>query len=128
MLIDSGAEPWSAAERLAHRVYRAAGLSGWVTNHRVVVPGWATCYIDIAFRRQLVASEIDGQIHERDRTIFESDRARQNALLLEGWLILRFTWRMLTEDPEQVVATTRRALALRDPNGGLNRRRGATRR
>jgi very-short-patch-repair endonuclease len=43
--------------------------------------------------------------------VFESDRLRQNALLLAGWLVLRFTWQMLTEDPDYVVRTTRQALA-----------------
>ena len=114
VLLDSRAEPWSRAERLAHRLYREAGIRGWVTNRRTVIPDWATYYLDIAFEQQQVASEIDGQIHERDAGLFESDRLRQNALVLHGWLILRFTWRMLTEDPDYVVRTTQQALAMAD--------------
>jgi very-short-patch-repair endonuclease len=114
VLLDSRAEPWSRAERLAHRLYREAGIRGWVTNRRTVIPDWATYYLDIAFEQQQVASEIDGLIHERDAGLFESDRLRQNALVLNGWLILRFTWGMLTEDPDYVVRTTRQALATAD--------------
>jgi hypothetical protein len=47
LLIDSRNEPWSAAERLAHRILRAAGLAGWETNHPVFLEGHLY-YIDIA--------------------------------------------------------------------------------
>jgi hypothetical protein len=39
LLIDSRNEPWSAAERLAHRILRAANLTGWQTNFSGV-PRW----------------------------------------------------------------------------------------
>jgi very-short-patch-repair endonuclease len=51
--------------------------------------------------------------------LFESDRIRQNALLLRGWLVLRFTWQMLDQDPAYVIATTQEALALRGTNAGF---------
>jgi very-short-patch-repair endonuclease len=111
VLLDSRAEPWSAAERLAHRIYRRAGITGWRSNHRVLIPDGGLYYLDVAFRRQRLASEIDGVIHQTDRALFESDRQRQNALVLEGWTILRFTWLMLNDDPDYVIITTRRALA-----------------
>lgn len=111
VLLDSRAEPWSRAERLAHRLYRRAGIVDWVTNRRTTIPDGATYYIDIAFEGQRVASEIDGRIHDRD-SVFEGDRLRQNALMLRGWLVLRFTWQMLTEDPDYVVRITRESLAL----------------
>lgn len=111
VLLDSRAEPWSRAERLAHRLYWKAGVGGWVTNRKTVISDWVTYYIDIAFEAQRVASEIDGKIHLRDAKKFEDDRYRQNALILNGWLMLRFTWKMLTEDPDYVVRTTREALA-----------------
>jgi very-short-patch-repair endonuclease len=121
VLLDSRAEPWSAAERLAHRLYRRAGIGGWVGNHKVMIPDWGTYYLDVAFRRQRVASEIDGLIHLEDRELFETDRLRQNALVLEGWLVLRFTWFMLNDDPDYVIDMTRRALTQRDRGPRLNR-------
>jgi hypothetical protein len=39
LLIDSRNEPWSAAERLAHRILRDAGLIDWETNHPVFLEG-----------------------------------------------------------------------------------------
>lgn len=120
LLLDSRDEPWSAAERLAQRIYRRAGITGWATNAETVVPDIGTYYLDFAFRREQVASEIDGRLHETDVDLFESDRFRQNALMLLGWLVLRFTWHMLTTDPAYVIATTREALACRGTNPGFS--------
>ncbi|HEU4546605.1 MAG TPA: hypothetical protein VFR88_09975 [Microlunatus sp.] len=74
-----------------------------------MVPDVGTYYLDIAFRRERVASEIDVDL-------LESDRVRQNPLMLRGWLVLRFTWHMLDADPDYVVATTREAVAQRRTN------------
>lgn len=116
VLLDSRAEPWSRAERLAHRLYREAGIGGWVTNRETVMDEWTTYFIDIAFEALRVAIEIDGKVHLWDAKKFEGDRYRQNALVLDGWLVLRFTWKMVTEYPDYVVQMTRQALELRDRN------------
>lgn len=121
VLLDSRDAPWSAAERLAHRLYRRAGISGWVTNLETLVPDVGTFFIDIAFRRERLASEIDGRLHETDVDVFETDRTRQNALVLEGWMVLRFTWHLLQDEPRYVIGTTKRALAQRRTERGLNR-------
>ena len=91
LLIDSRNEPWSAAERLSHRLLRAAHITGWETNLPVYIDG-QVYYLDIAFKRQKLAIEIDGRRHETDEDLFESDRWRQNALVVaDGWRVLRFT-------------------------------------
>jgi very-short-patch-repair endonuclease len=61
--------------------------------------------------------EIDGLLHHSSETAFESDRRRQNALVLDGWRVLRFTWAMLTDRPEDVIAAVRNAL-VRSWSGG----------
>lgn len=122
VLLDSRDAPWSAAERLAHRIYRQAGIVGWVTNLETFVPDTGTFYIDIAFRRERLASEIDGRLHETDVDVFETDRTRQNALVLDGWMVLRFTWHLLQHEPRYVIHTTEQALAQRRTERGLNAR------
>jgi very-short-patch-repair endonuclease len=112
LLIDSRNEPWSAAERVAHRILRAAGLTGWKTNFPVFLEG-RLYYIDIAFPHLKLAIEIDGRLHEEDEDLFESDRWRQNALVADGWRVLRFTWQMLQEHPEVIVAAIVQALISR---------------
>jgi len=47
LLIDSRNEPWSAAERISHRLLRAAGIRGWETNLPVRSAGHVF-YIDVA--------------------------------------------------------------------------------
>ena len=113
VMLDSRAEPWSRAERLAHRLYRQDGITGWATNAKLVLPSAGTYYLDIAFQRERVAGEVDGWEHHSKPDVFETDRLRQNALVLDGWLVLRFTWTMLTTDPDYVLRATREALVLR---------------
>jgi very-short-patch-repair endonuclease len=36
--------------------------------------------------------------------LFESDRWRQNALVAQGWRVLRFTWAMLCDHPEAFIS------------------------
>jgi very-short-patch-repair endonuclease len=110
MLVDSRDQPWSAAERLSHRLLRAAHIHGWIANHRVVVRG-NEYFIDIAFRRVRLAIEIDGRLHEDDPDVFENDRRRQNGLVMAGWRVLRFTYWMLVNEPEYVISTILTELA-----------------
>jgi very-short-patch-repair endonuclease len=110
LLIDSRNEPWSAAERLSHRLLRAAGVTGWETNLPVYIDG-QVYYLDIAFKHQKLAIEIDGRRHQTDEDLFESDRWRQNALVVaDGWRVLRFTWAMLRNHPGVFVSTSVDAL------------------
>ena len=104
LLLDSRDEPWSAAERCAHRLLRREGITGWRSNHRILAGG-RTYYLDIAFPGDLLAVEIDGRSFHDDPFVFESDRHRQNGVTLAGWTVLRFTWRMLQDAPDRVAAT-----------------------
>ncbi|HYP44121.1 MAG TPA: DUF559 domain-containing protein [Propionibacteriaceae bacterium] len=109
VLLDSRDAPWSRAEREGHRLLRAARLTGWQTNMAFADLG-CLYYLDIAFPRIRLAIEIDGRFHHDDLQVFEADRWRQNALVLAGWRVLRFTWLMLRDHPDQFVQAVRRAL------------------
>ncbi|MCW2810802.1 MAG: hypothetical protein JWP61_1260 [Friedmanniella sp.] len=115
LLHDSRDEPWSEAERRAHRLLRGAGIGGWQANLAVTTPA-GTYYLDVGFRAERVALEIDGRRHHSDPAAFERDRRRQNLLVLAGWRVLRFTWAMLVDEPEVVVATVRQALRHATPD------------
>lgn len=110
VVLDSRSEPWSHSERLGHRLLRRAGITGWKANAPFREPTGNLYYIDVAFERIKLAIEIDGRIHATDPEVFESDRWRQNALMLAGWRVLRFTYRMLEDHPEAFVASVRKAL------------------
>lgn len=106
LLLDSRDEPWSTAERLAHRTFRAAGIIGWRSNHRVRARG-RTYYLDLAFPGLRLAIEIDGREWHSDAAAFENDRIRHNALTAAGWTVLHLTWAMLDDDPEEVIRVVR---------------------
>lgn len=90
-------------------ILRRAGLPEPVRQFDVVVDG-RTCRLDLAYPEQMVFLEGDGfGVHGR-REMFESDRARQNALVLAGWRPLRFTWRQARNRPDAVVAQVGRAI------------------
>ena len=59
---------------------------------------------------RLWAVEVDGWAWHHQAERFQRHRTRQNALVNDGWLVLRFTWHDLTARPDQVLADIRRAL------------------
>jgi very-short-patch-repair endonuclease len=99
--LEHGAQ--AESERKLHAILRRAGISGWRPQYRVRV-GSRTADIDVALPEHKIAIEVDGRRHHdgaADR--FEDDRDRQNLLIAAGWRVLRFTWAMLTEDPDAVI-------------------------
>jgi very-short-patch-repair endonuclease len=111
LLLDSRDEPWSEAERLFHRLLREAGISGWKANQPVVLNG-STCYVDVIFRKLKLGIEIDGRLFHTGTEVFETDRWRQNLLILDGWCVLRFTWTMIEQQPETVLTMVREAIEM----------------
>jgi very-short-patch-repair endonuclease len=96
----------SEAERLLITVLRDAGVTGWRVGYRV-----DRYELDFAFPGERLAIEVDGWAWHSDVERFRHDRRRQNALVLAGWTVLRFTWHDLTQRPETVVFQVRTALA-----------------
>ncbi|OYN95518.1 hypothetical protein CGZ95_17570 [Enemella evansiae] len=112
ILDDSRDRPWSEAERLAHRLLRETGLDGFRTNFPVSVDG-SLFYLDVAFPELKLAIEINGFERHGQRQVFEDDHPRRNSVTLDGWLVLEFTWRMITERPDLFVATVLRGIEQR---------------
>ncbi len=108
-LLESRAEPWSIAERHLHALLHAAGITGWRSNLPIWLQGRRR-YLDVAFDEPRVAIEFDGWEHHREGTRFVDDRRRQNALVLTGWLVLRFTWPDLCDRPQDVVEEIKEAV------------------
>ena len=80
--------------------------------NRSVTIGGVKIHPDVLFVRERLVVEIDGREFHSKRPVFESDRRRQNLLVLDGWCILRFTVSMIDDEPEVVIATVRAALAM----------------
>lgn len=95
----------SEAERILHRLLRAADLTGWRTH----VPSCGF-EIDVAFVRERVAIEVDGWAWHRDADRFARDMKRQNILVNAGWRVLRFSWHHLVHEPDRVLRDITAAL------------------
>jgi very-short-patch-repair endonuclease len=100
----------SAAERRLHLLLRSAAISGWTANLAVSVAG-ELYVVDVAFRRQLVAIEVDGYGPHSSRDAFQRDRTKQSRLIVAGWTVIRFTWADLMDRPAYVIATIQSVLA-----------------
>lgn len=106
LMVDSGSNAWSPAERAAQRLFTAEGIVGWVANFPLPLFGM-TYYLDFAFPDIKLAVEIDGRAWHNSRQAFERDRWRQNDIVIAGWRVLRFTPTMLEQQPQLVVAVLR---------------------
>ena len=86
-------------------------LAAPVRQHEVRVGDKLLARADFAYPRERLLIELDGWSAHGTRPAFHADRHRQNALVLAGWTILRFTWADIAESPAAVIAAVHGALA-----------------
>lgn len=99
----------SELERLALRVFRSGGLPEPASQYPA--PWNPEEHVDFAFPDGRLIVEVDGRRwHSRDQD-FEKDRRRDNAAVLAGWRVLRFTWGRLKTDPKGVSIDIEQVLA-----------------
>jgi very-short-patch-repair endonuclease len=60
-----------------------------------------------------VIVELDGRQAHLTASAFETDRERDRAAALAGWVVIRITWRQLTEQPRRLMADLRELLESR---------------
>ncbi|MDT8341492.1 MAG: DUF559 domain-containing protein [Longimicrobiales bacterium] len=112
-LLDDIVEPAltrSPPEVLFLKRLRTAGVPPPRTNARI-----HGIEVDLLFPDYRLAVEIDGYAFHRQRPAFEDDRSRSAALAARGFLVLRFTPRQLTKEPDRVLARLCLALGTRTP-------------
>lgn len=66
--------------------------------------------VDCLWPDEQLIVELDGRAVHRTRRAFEADRERDRLLLVEGWRVMRVTWRQLREKGGAIAADLRRAL------------------
>lgn len=99
-------------ERLLRKVLVDAGLPEPVREYDAPWARDTPGRVDLAYPFARIIIEADSRRwHTRERD-FEADRRRDRGAQLAGWAVYRFTWRDLTDDPDDAVDTIRRALAL----------------
>jgi len=68
---------------------------------------------DCLWAEQQVIVELDGRAAHGTRRAFERDRERDRLLQVDGWRVVRITWRQLRDDAPAVLADLRRLLRVR---------------
>jgi very-short-patch-repair endonuclease len=101
------APPDGLLEPRMARLLRDHGLPPGVFHHDI--PG-TPFEVDFAYPDLLLAIEVDGYDPHGTRQAFDTDRARQNRLVLAGWTVIRFTWTQVVRQPGRVAADVRTAL------------------
>jgi very-short-patch-repair endonuclease len=75
------------------------GMPRFVQQHPVRLP-WGTVHLDAAIPDLKVAVELDGAAFHGSAEARERDIRRDAALAARGWVVLRFSYRRLTTDPD----------------------------
>lgn len=100
----AGAPPTeSDAETLFLQLVRRGGLPEPLRQFPVVVRG-RRVRLDFAWPGPMRAAEVDGARFHGDDALGR-DLRRQNALMLDGWRLLRFTWLDVARYGDQVIDT-----------------------
>jgi very-short-patch-repair endonuclease len=58
--------------------------------------------VDLLWRKQKLTVEVDGHRFHGNRRAFEDDRERDQRLTLAGYRVVRFTWRQITGERDEV--------------------------
>ena len=66
--------------------------------------------VDALWPAERLVVELDGHQFHRTRTAFESDRARDAALVVAGYAVVRITYRRLLAEPARIADELRRLL------------------
>lgn len=103
----------SEVERMCLRIARGSGVPGIVTNHDVVDRNGRRRVFDLAVPHCKVGVEVDTDRHHGTTLGRHRDGRRQNALVLDDWLVLRFDLDDLTNEPETIREEIRAAVTLR---------------
>jgi very-short-patch-repair endonuclease len=65
---------------------------------------------DCLWAEQRVIVELDGRAAHGTRRAFEKDREKDRLLQVDGWRVVRITWRQLRDDAPSVLADLRTLL------------------
>jgi very-short-patch-repair endonuclease len=100
------------SELLVLGLLRDAGLPEPVSHFRVCDGDRFVAELDLAYPQWKIAIECDGDVHLLPE-VRERDLQRQNDLVLQGWIVLRFSWERSRSRPERIVEEVRAAIRAR---------------
>lgn len=96
-------------------VLTGPGMPTFVQQHRLQLP-MGTVHLDAAIPELRIVIELDGAAFHGSAAARERDLRRDTALAARGWVVLRFSYRRLTSEPD---ACRREILAVCRARAGL---------
>ena len=97
-------------ESVLRAVLIEAGFS--VVAQLAIEVSGITYHPDLADPFAAIAIEANSWAHHATKSDHDADCVRYNALVIAGWIVLRFTWEQVMFSPGEVVATMRAVYAL----------------
>jgi very-short-patch-repair endonuclease len=79
--------------------------------------------LDATWPEHRLSVEVDGWAAHGTRKAFEDDRARDRALVVAGWRVIRLTWRQLEDEPAEIAAQLSALLGATPPRRSARRAR-----
>jgi hypothetical protein len=101
------------SERLVRRLFREAGMPGWVSNHPVTIGG-VERKVDLANKRLRIAIEVKGWVFHSKVDRAMSDDSRVVNLQLSSWIVIPVGWLAINTAPHEFLDQVRRAIAFRE--------------
>jgi hypothetical protein len=101
---DAYQPPSSQLERLSRRLTGQPGIPP-VSHQHPVLGTAGPMIVDTFIDDWLIVVEVDGRNYHTRKLDFERDRRRDNAAAALGYVTLRFTWRMVTDDFDYCLQT-----------------------
>lgn len=115
-LLDEGAEVGGVTENDFEEIFvsllDSRGLPRPRFNEDMAVAG-RFFRADCLWRKERLIVELDGRAVHGTREAFESDRERDRLLMVDGWMVMRITWRQLRTQQNAIASDLRKALASR---------------
>ena len=102
----------STLESVAWVLWHSAGLPPPLMQAVIRRAGRFLARVDFLWPEALLIVEVDGLGKYAERGELQREKARQNLLVAEGYVILRFTWADVMHRPQDVVRQIRRALMI----------------
>lgn len=101
--------PEMKIERLAVAALKEAGLPSAERQHKVWIDG-KEYRIDLAYPHHKIAIELEGEAPHWGRDRWQSDHDRRNALELDDWRQLSYTWWDARHEPDKLGSQVSRLL------------------
>ena len=107
----TGSHPPSVLEAKMRRLIQRAGLPQ--PECELVVGKHGEYRLDFCWPELMLAVEVEGWLYHSSFAAFQANKTRRNHLVIEGYLIIEYTWAHVTKTPHDVVRELAKAFAAR---------------